>query len=125
MSKVLIVGAGISGHTAACHLRRKLSKKHEVVVLSPNRNYQWVPSNIWIGIGKMKPKDVIFPLEPLYKRKGIKYIQAKAVSFHPEGDEVEDMPFVLGEYLYGEEKGEKIKVTYDYLINATGPKLDF
>ena len=125
MSKVLVVGAGIAGHTAACHLRRKLNKSHEVVVLSPNRNYQWVPSNIWVGIGKMKPKDVIFPLEPLYKKKGIKYIQAKAVSFHPEGDEVENMPFVLGEYLYGDEKGQKIKVTYDYLINATGPKLDF
>ena len=62
MAKILILGAGIAGHTAASHLRRKLSKEHEVVVVSPNRNYQWVPSNIWVGIGRMKPKDVIFPL---------------------------------------------------------------
>ena len=47
MSKIVILGAGIAGHTAAAHLRRKLSKEHEVLVVSPNSNYQWVPSNIW------------------------------------------------------------------------------
>ena len=48
MSKIVILGAGISGHVAAAHLRRKLSKEHEVVVVSPNSNYQWIPSNIWV-----------------------------------------------------------------------------
>ena len=71
MAKTLILGAGIAGHTAASHLRRKLSSEHEVLVVSPNRNYQWVPSNIWVGIGRMKSEEVFFPLEPLYKRKGI------------------------------------------------------
>ena len=89
MSKIVILGAGISGHTAAAHLRRKLGKEHEVLVVSPNRNYQWVPSNIWVGIGRMKAEQLIFPLEPLYKRKGIGYKQAKVVSFHPEGNKTE------------------------------------
>lgn len=126
MAKIVILGAGISGHVAASHLRRKLSKKeHEILVVSPNSNYQWVPSNIWVGIGKMKPKDVIFPLAPLYKKKGIGYKQAKAVSFHPEGDSEMDKPFVTIEYVIGEEKGKTEKVDYDFLINATGPKLNF
>jgi sulfide:quinone oxidoreductase len=81
MSKIVILGAGIAGHTAAAHLRRKLGKEHEVLVVSPNSNYQWVPSNIWVGIGRMKPKDVIFPLEPLYKKKVSDYKQAKGISF--------------------------------------------
>lgn len=71
MSKIVILGAGISGHVAAAHLRRKLPKEHEVLVVSPNSNYQWIPSNIWIGIGRMEPKDIIFPLAPLYKKKKI------------------------------------------------------
>jgi sulfide:quinone oxidoreductase len=125
MSKVVILGAGIAGHTAAAHLRRKLSKEHEIIVISPNRNYQWVPSNIWVGIGKMKPKDVIFPLEPLYKRKGIGYKQAKVISFHPEGNPQEEKPFVQVEYVFGEKKGTQEIVNYDFLINATGPKLAF
>lgn len=125
MSKVVVLGAGIAGHTAAAHLRRKLSKEHQVVVVSPNRNYQWVPSNIWVGIGRMKAEEIYFPLEPLYKKKDIGYIQAKVVSFHPEGDALENKPFVSVEHLYGENAGTQEKVTYDYLINATGPKLAF
>ncbi|MGJ8746019.1 NAD(P)/FAD-dependent oxidoreductase [Polaribacter sp.] len=125
MSKIVILGAGISGHVAAAHLRRKLSKEHEVVVVSPNSNYQWVPSNIWVGIGRMKSEKIYFPLAPLYKKKGIGYKQAKAISFFPEGDKKEEKPYVLAEYVVGENKGQQEKVTYDYLINATGPKLNF
>jgi sulfide:quinone oxidoreductase len=125
MSKIVILGAGISGHVAAAHLRRKLSKKHEVLVVSPNSNYQWIPSNIWVGIGRMKSKNILFPLEPLYKKKKIGYKQAKAVSFHPEGDKNEHKAYVFVEYVAGDMKGQKEKVSYDYLINATGPKLNF
>ncbi|VXB52639.1 putative Sulfide-quinone reductase [Flavobacterium sp. 9AF] len=125
MSKIVILGAGIAGHTAAAHLRRKLGKEHEVLVVSPNKNYQWIPSNIWVGIGRMKSKQILFPLEPLYKKKNIGYKQAKVVSFHPEGNENSEKPFVKVEYVYGEKKGNQEKVTYDYLINATGPKLAF
>ncbi|WP_375242655.1 NAD(P)/FAD-dependent oxidoreductase [Lacinutrix sp.] len=125
MSKIVILGAGISGHVAAAHLRRKLSKEHEVVVVSPNSNYQWIPSNIWVGIGRMKSKQILFPLAPLYKKKAIGYKQAKAISFFPEGDKKEEKPYVLAEYVVGTNKGQQEKVTYDYLINATGPKLNF
>ncbi|GGG93546.1 sulfide:quinone reductase [Polaribacter pacificus] len=125
MAKIVVLGAGISGHVAASHLRRKLSKEHEVVVVSPNSNYQWIPSNIWVGIGRMKSKQILFPLEPLYKKKKIGFKQAKAMTFHPEGDTKENKPYVLVEYVAGENKGQQEKVTYDYLINGTGPKLNF
>ncbi|OBX23323.1 MULTISPECIES: NAD(P)/FAD-dependent oxidoreductase [Bizionia] len=125
MAKIVILGAGISGHVAAAHLRRKLSKDHEVVVVSPNSNYQWIPSNIWVGIGRMKSKEILFPLEPLYKKKNIGYKQAKAITFHPEGDLSENKPYVMIEYVVGDKKGQNEKVTYDYLINGTGPKLNF
>lgn len=125
MAKIVILGAGIAGHTAAAHLNRKLGKKHEVVVVSPNSNYQWVPSNIWVGTGRMKSKQVIFPLAPLYKKKGIGFIQAKAISFHPEGDATETKGLITAEYVTADKKGEQVKVNYDYLINATGPRLAF
>lgn len=125
MSKIVILGAGISGHVAASHLRRKLPKEHEVVVVSPNSNYQWIPSNIWVGIGRMKPSEILFPLAPLYKKKHIGFKQAKAISFFPEGDKTVEKPYVLAEYVVGDKKGTQEKITYDYLINATGPKLNF
>ena len=125
MSKIVILGAGISGHVAASHLRRKLGKEHEVLVVSPNSNYQWIPSKIWVGVGRMESKAILFPLTPLYKKKNIGFKQAKVVSFHPEGDGIEEKPYVMVEYVAGYEKEQQEKVTYDYLINGTGPKLAF
>ncbi|MGE5943932.1 MAG: NAD(P)/FAD-dependent oxidoreductase, partial [Flavobacteriales bacterium] len=104
---------------------RKLSNEHEVLVVSPNSNYQWIPSNIWVGVGRMQSKKILFPLEPLYKRKGIGFKQAMVKTFHPEGDESEVKPYVTIEYVDADDKGQQEKVTYDYLINATGPKLNF
>ncbi|MDR3651891.1 MAG: FAD/NAD(P)-binding oxidoreductase [Paludibacter sp.] len=125
MAKVLILGAGISGHTAALIAKRRLGKNHEVEVISPNSNYQWVPSNIWIGVGLMTPKQVKFELAPVYKRLGITYRQAVAISIHPDGDKNVVKPYVTIEYLIGDKKDTQENVEYDYLINATGPKLNF
>jgi sulfide:quinone oxidoreductase len=54
MARVVVIGAGISGHTAAMNLKHKLGRKHEVVVISPNSNYQWVPSNVIVLSLKFK-----------------------------------------------------------------------
>ena len=125
MAKVVVLGAGISGHTAALTLKRDLGKNHNVVVVSPNKNYQWVPSNIWVGIGRMKSEKVIFDLAPVYKKQKIEYHQAKAVALYPEGDENHEKPFVKAVYTGQGNIGGEIEIEYDYLINATGPKLRF
>ena len=124
MATVVILGAGISGHTAALHLRRMLSKNDEVVVVTPNSNWNWIPSNIWVGVGKMSADQVVFPLAPIYKRKGIVYHQALGVAIHPEGDSA-TKSYVEISYTDPTRAGEKAKIPYDYLINATGPKLNF
>ncbi len=125
MARVLILGAGISGHTAALAAKRKLGKRHEVVVVSPNSNYQWVPSNIWVGVGRMTTKQVIFALAPVYKKQGIIFKQAKAISIHPEGDATNPKQYVTIQYVAGDMKNQEEMVEFDYLINATGPKLNF
>ena len=125
MARVVILGAGISGHTAALHLRRLLAKQHEVVVVSPNADYNWIPSNIWVGVGRMNAGQVTFPLAPVYRKKKIDFRQAKAVELWPEGDGANNRPTVEIEYTLPGRAGERERVDYDYLINATGPKLNF
>ncbi len=124
MARIVILGAGISGHTAALHLRRKLGKEHEVVVVSPNSKWNWIPSNIWVGVGKMTTDQVTFALAPIYQKKGIVFHQALGVAIHPDGDATNG-PFVDIAYTEPARAGEKATLTYDYLINATGPKLNF
>ena len=125
MAKVVVLGAGISGHTAAAHLRRKLGRAHNVTMVSPSQYWQWIPSNIWVGVGKMSVDQVRFKLRPLYKRWGIQFEQARALELHPEGNKAGDTAFVTIEYTDPARKGEKAEIEYDYLVNATGPKLNF
>jgi len=125
MAKLLILGAGVAGHTAACHARTRLPSSHEVVVVSPNSKWNWIPSNIWVGVGFMQPEQVTFPLGPVYKKLGVTFKQARAVSIHPDGGPNSPAPFVMIEYTDEQNKGVVEKVMYDYLLNATGPKLNF
>ncbi|MBN2402098.1 MAG: NAD(P)/FAD-dependent oxidoreductase [Spirochaetes bacterium] len=123
--KVVILGAGISGHTAISFLAKHLSRKHEIIVVSPSKYYQWIPSNIWVGVGRMKVDQVRFKLAKLYEKWGVQFKQAKAVSIHPEGNDKIRTGYVSVEYTSENKKGISENVEYDFLVNATGPKLDF
>lgn len=123
--KVLVLGAGISGHTAALLLRRKLGREHEVTVVSPKPVWNWIPSNIWVGVGQMRKEEVIFELAPVYKKAGIRFFQARATEIHPEGDHSHDQAYVTAASTESGNLGEKIELEYDFLINATGPHLNF
>ncbi len=125
MARIVILGAGIAGHTAARYLNLWLGGRHEVVVVSPQPKWNWIPSNIWVGVGQMAEKDVTFDLAEVYRKTHVVFHQARAVSIHPEGNAAGAMPFVTIEYTDGARSGQVAEISYDYLINATGPKLDF
>lgn len=125
MARTVILGAGIAGHTAALHLRRQLGKEHDVVVVSPNSQWNWIPSNIWVGVGQMTVKQVTFPLAPIYKRKGIDFHQGLAIELHPEGNSAMSKPHVTVKSTAIGSEGQLENLEFDFLINATGPKLNF
>lgn len=125
MADIVVLGAGISGHTAALHLKRLLGRSHTVTVVSPNSKWNWIPSNIWVGVGVMPANKVLFELAPVYRRKGINFVQAKATELHPDGSVDDPRPFVVAERTSKDAAGQQAVIHYDYLINATGPKLKF
>jgi sulfide:quinone oxidoreductase len=125
MARLVVMGGGVAGHTAATFAKKWLGKEHEVVVVTPNSQWNWIPSNIWVGVGQMTKKDVVFPLAPIYAKAGIDYRQALATEIHPEGKEGDDTPYIVIKSTKEGSEGEVEEVTYDYLINATGPKLNF
>ena len=123
--RVVVLGAGVSGHTAASFLKKMLGKKHDVIVVTPSQYYQWIPSNIWVGVGKMKTEQVRFKLEKVYNRWGIIFKQAKAIALYPEDDSTNSKGLVEISYTSPDKMGKTEKVEYDYLVNATGPQLKF
>ena len=125
MSKIVILGAGIAGHTAARYLHTLLPAEHQIVVVSPNPQWNWVPSNIWVGVGQMSEKEVSFDLAEIYKKTRIDFKQAKGIAIHPEGSSTQSKPYVTIESTLSSTAGQMESIEYDYLINATGPKLNF
>lgn len=125
MARVVVLGAGVAGHTSAQFLRRWLDSSHEVMVVTPNSRWNWIPSNIWVGVGQMDQEEVLFDLAPVYQKAGITYVQAKALIIHPEGRGDTGKPFVTVEHTSTEKLGKQEEISYDYLVNATGPRLNF
>ena len=125
MARLIVLGGGVAGHTTATFAAKWLGAAHEVVVVTPNAKWNWIPSNIWVGVGEMTKEEVTFDLAPVYKKGGITYVQAKAISINPEGNENSDKPFVTVEHTSEAKAGEIETLEFDYLVNATGPKLNF
>ena len=72
----------------------------------------------------MRPSQVTFPLA-VYSGTGSTSFTAPAGRFHPEGDAADAKPYVTVEPTDKGGKGANARVRYDFLINATGPKLRF
>ncbi len=117
MARVVIIGAGFAGHTAALHLGHDLSRDHEITVVNRQEYFSFIPSWVWVGIGRMAPQKTRFLLRPVYKKFGVNFVQGRATEVHP------DERFVVVEN--GDGPAGTTRLDYDYLVIATGPKLDF
>jgi len=118
MAKIVVVGAGFAGHTAALYLGSKLGKFHTVTVVSNRDVFAYIPSWVWVGVGHMQPEQTVFKLKPIYDRMNIKFVHAAVKEIHPDaGDQ-----YITGEVVGS---GEAVRLDYDYLVMAPGPKLNF
>jgi sulfide:quinone oxidoreductase len=111
MKTIVILGSNFGGATAALELQRKLKGQASIKVISPNPDFTFIPSMIWVPFGRRKLKDISFPIKPIMQRKGIEFIQDKAVKVDPETNIVQT-----------EQHGS---VNYDYLVISTGVQMDF
>lgn len=116
MAKVAVIGAGFSGHTAAMYLGKHLGKDHEVTVINKEDKFVYVPSLVWVGLGTMRPEKTSFRLQPVYDKLNIHFLQGTAETIHA------DENYIM---VRDARSKEMVRVDYDYLIVATGPKLNF
>jgi len=111
MAHVIVIGASTGGLPAAYEARDALGKEHDVTVVSNTPVFHFVPSNPWIAVGWRKRKDTSFDIEPYLSKKGIAFSSAGVTEIKAEQNQL-----LLG---------DGTTLDYDFLIVATGPKLDF
>jgi sulfide:quinone oxidoreductase len=116
MAKIVVAGAGFAGHTAALYLGDALGKEHEITVVNRQDRFGYVPSWVWVGVGTMQPEKTTFDLEPVYRKKRVAFVRGALTEVHPDDGYALATP---------EGGGEPVRLDYDQLVIATGPKLDF
>lgn len=107
---IVVVGSSFAGYTGAIELKHLLGDRHDVTVVSNSPNFVFIPSLIWYPFGIRDAKDISFDVRPMFKEKNIEFILDKVNGFDPEKKLV---------------KAVGRDIPYDYLLIATGPKVDF
>lgn len=110
--QIVVIGTSFAGYTGAIELHDLLKKRDdvEITVLDKSHDFVFIPSLIWYPFGLRNKEDISFDVRPIYAERGINFLQTKVERFDL------DRRVVLTEM------GE---VPYDYLLIATGPKVDF
>lgn len=116
MTRIVVIGAGFAGHTAALYLGDALGKSHDITVINKYEHFYYVPSWVWVGIDRMTVEKTRFLLKPVYDKKHVNFVHGKATAVHP------DEQYVVVE---SGDDGQTLQVDYDYLVVATGPKLNY
>lgn len=111
MARIVIVGAGLGGMSAAYEVRAALGAGHSVTVVGDGPRFSFTPSNPWVAVGWRKPAQVGLDIAKPLGKRGIEFINEPAAKLHPDENR---LVTVSG-------RG----VDYDYLVITTGPRLAF
>ena len=111
MANILVLGGNFAGLTAALETKRHLKDTgHTVTVISARDYFLFVPSLIWVPFSEREIKDITVPVEPILRKRGIDFVHATATRINQYENYVET---TAGRF------------DYDYLVIATGPKMDY
>jgi sulfide:quinone oxidoreductase len=111
MAKIIVLGAGLGGMSAAYEIRASVGREHEVIVVGEGGMFSFTPSNPWVAVGWRKPADIQIDVAG--------YLAKKQIGFHGEGAQRVDPARNVLVLRDGRE------LAYDHLVICTGPRLAF
>jgi sulfide:quinone oxidoreductase len=112
MSKVLILGGGFGGVTAAECLADQLGEDHQITLVSRSRRFVFYPALVRLAFGRCRPEDIWFDLRHAMLDRRVNFIEAEVARIDPDERRVT--------IAHGEVEGA---LPYDYLIFALGRRL--
>ncbi|MFV0606937.1 MAG: NAD(P)/FAD-dependent oxidoreductase [Niabella sp.] len=110
MITTVVVGGSFAGMTAAIEIKRKGKNNHRVVLIDKSPLFLFIPSLIWVPFKRREIKDISFKNDAILKKKGVEFVHAEALYVDTATQVVTT------------NKGD---FTYDHLVIATGPKVNF
>ena len=111
MAHIVVLGAGIGGMPAAFELKAALGREHRVTVINAVDYFQFVPSNPWLAVGWRDREAITLPIRPALAKKDIEFIAQPCTRIDAEDNAIELQ--------------DGSRITYDWLVITTGPRLAF
>jgi sulfide:quinone oxidoreductase len=111
MARIVVLGAGLGGMSAAYEIRAAVGREHEVIVVGEGGKFSFTPSNPWVAVGWRKAADIQIDVAGHLAKKQIGFDGAGAERVEPASNRL-----VLKD---GRE------LAYDHLVICTGPRLAF
>jgi sulfide:quinone oxidoreductase len=111
MARIVVLGAGIGGMSAAYELRGTLGPDPAITVVGEGDRFSFTPSNPWVAVGWRRPEQIEIPVAACLAKKKIAFEGAGADRVEPDQHRV-----LLRDGRH---------VDYDHLVIATGPALAF
>jgi len=108
--RIVVVGSSFAGYTGALELHHLLGDNHDIIVIAKSADFVFIPSLIWFPFGLREKKDIAFDVRPIYAKRNIQFIEAEATGFDLANRKV---------------LTSAGPIDYDFLLIATGPKVDF
>lgn len=111
MAKIVVVGAGLGGMSAAFEFRATLGAGHDIMVVGLGDRFAFTPSNPWLAVGWRAPEQTSLDASECLGNRGIGFDGSGAAAIDAEARQVRT--------------GSGQRLDYDYLVLCTGPKLAF
>ena len=88
MARIVVVGAGLGGMSAAYELRETLGKAHDIVLIGKGERFSFTPSNPWLAVGWRKPDEITLKVGDHVGKHGITFNGDGVERIDAEGDAV-------------------------------------
>ncbi len=87
VSRILVLGCGFGGIEAAFNLKRLLKEKAEIIAIDKDDEFVFHAFLPEFVSGKVSEKDITIDLNTLFKREGVKFVNAevKSIDFSKKG----------------------------------------
>ena len=82
MASIVVLGGGVGGLVVANTLRRRLDRKHRIIVVDRQAQHVFTPSFLWMMLGWREPQAISRDLARL-SRKGIEVVQEEIREIDP------------------------------------------
>ncbi len=79
---VLVLGGGVGGVACANRLRRRLDRRHRVILVNKDPDFSFAASYLWVMSGKRQPTQITRPLKAL-ERRGIEVVIGNIETLDP------------------------------------------